>query len=98
MLWSWHLASYARAGCVVALLAGCPPYRRLMECGLSRWLVRETITGVVATIVTAPLIAWTFGRVSVVAPVMARMVVPEVMPVPETTMPGSRPAVLATVT
>ena len=37
--------------------------------GLSRWLVRETITGVVATIVTAPLIAWTFGRVSVVAPV-----------------------------
>jgi competence protein ComEC len=37
--------------------------------GVSRWLVRETITGVVATIVTAPLIAWTFGRVSVLAPV-----------------------------
>jgi len=37
--------------------------------GLSRWLVRETITGVVATVVTAPLIAWTFGRVSVLAPV-----------------------------
>lgn len=36
--------------------------------GLSRWLVRETITGVVATVVTAPLIAWTFGRVSVLAP------------------------------
>jgi competence protein ComEC len=36
--------------------------------GLSRWLVRETITGVVATIVTAPLISWTFGRVSVLAP------------------------------
>lgn len=37
--------------------------------GVSRWLVRETITGVVATVVTAPLIAWTFGRVSVLAPV-----------------------------
>ena len=36
--------------------------------GVSRWLVRETITGVVATVVTAPLIAWTFGRVSVLAP------------------------------
>ncbi len=37
--------------------------------GVTRWLVRETVTGVVATVVTAPLIAWTFGRVSVVAPV-----------------------------
>ncbi|QJR35282.1 DNA internalization-related competence protein ComEC/Rec2 [Gemmatimonas groenlandica] len=36
--------------------------------GIARWLVRETITGVVATVVTAPLIAWTFGRVSVLAP------------------------------
>ncbi len=36
--------------------------------GVSRWLVRETITGVVATVVTAPLIAWTFGRVSMLAP------------------------------
>ncbi len=35
-----------------------------------RWqLVRELATGVIATAVTAPLIAWTFGRVSVVAPV-----------------------------
>ena len=37
--------------------------------GVSRWLVRETITGVVATVVTAPLIAWTFGRVSMLAPI-----------------------------
>ncbi|MDQ8173716.1 MAG: DNA internalization-related competence protein ComEC/Rec2 [Gemmatimonadota bacterium] len=36
--------------------------------GLSRWLVRETITGLIATAVTVPLIAWTFGRVSLVAP------------------------------
>ncbi len=34
-----------------------------------RWmLLRECATGVVATLVTAPLIAWTFGRVSLVAP------------------------------
>lgn len=31
-------------------------------------LLRECLTGMVATIVTAPLIAWTFGRVSVIAP------------------------------
>lgn len=31
-------------------------------------VVRELITGTVATIVTAPLIAWTFGRVSIIAP------------------------------
>lgn len=37
--------------------------------GVSRWLVRETVTGVVATLVTAPIIAWTFGRVSLLAPV-----------------------------
>ena len=30
--------------------------------------VRELVTGTVATLVTAPLIAWTFGRVSVIAP------------------------------
>jgi competence protein ComEC len=34
-----------------------------------RWtLLRECVTGVIATAVTAPLIAWTFGRVSIVAP------------------------------
>ena len=29
---------------------------------------REVVTGTVATLVTAPLIAWTFGRISVIAP------------------------------
>lgn len=32
-------------------------------------IARDLITGTVATIITAPLIAWTFGRVSVVAPI-----------------------------
>ncbi len=32
-------------------------------------LLRELVTGTVATIVTAPLIAWTFGRISVIAPI-----------------------------
>lgn len=31
-------------------------------------LARDLLTGVIATAVTAPLIAWTFGRVSIVAP------------------------------
>lgn len=31
-------------------------------------VTREFVTGIVATLVTAPLIAWTFGRVSLVAP------------------------------
>jgi competence protein ComEC len=31
-------------------------------------LLRELITGTIATIVTAPIIAWTFGRVSIIAP------------------------------
>ncbi len=34
-----------------------------------RWtLTRECCTGVIATVVTAPIIAWTFGRVSLIAP------------------------------
>lgn len=36
--------------------------------GWKSTLLRELITGVVATAVTAPLIAWTFGRVSIIAP------------------------------
>ncbi len=31
-------------------------------------LMREMVTGTVATVVTAPLIAWTLGRVSIIAP------------------------------
>jgi competence protein ComEC len=36
--------------------------------GIGEWFVSEISTGVVATVVTAPLIAWTFGRLSLVAP------------------------------
>lgn len=36
--------------------------------GLGGWFVQEMFTGVVATIITAPIIAWTFGRISVIAP------------------------------
>jgi competence protein ComEC len=36
--------------------------------GVGDWLIGEITTGLVATIVTAPLIAWTFGRLSLVAP------------------------------
>lgn len=36
--------------------------------GASGWLLGELLTGIVATAVTAPIIAWTFGRVSLVAP------------------------------
>lgn len=36
--------------------------------GVGGWLVSEFLTGIIATIVTAPVIAWTFGRVSLVAP------------------------------
>lgn len=36
--------------------------------GATGWLVTEVSTGLVATAVTAPLIAWTFGRLSLVAP------------------------------
>ncbi len=36
--------------------------------GVGGWLVTEISTGLVATVITAPLIAWTFGRISAVAP------------------------------
>ena len=43
--------------------------RRIRSLRGLRWtLVREATTGVIATMVTAPLIAWTFGRVSLIAP------------------------------
>ncbi len=40
----------------------------LQQQGIGGWLVSELITGMIATAVTAPVIAWTFGRLSVVAP------------------------------
>ena len=45
--------------------------RRLLRDRLDGWrlrLGRELMTSVVATIVTAPLIAWYFGRISLIAP------------------------------
>ncbi|MFN5581028.1 DNA internalization-related competence protein ComEC/Rec2 [Gemmatimonas sp.] len=37
--------------------------------GIGGWMVSEGLTGLVAIVVTAPIIAWTFGRLSLVAPV-----------------------------
>lgn len=36
--------------------------------GIGGWLMGEITTGVIATVVTLPIIAWTFGRISLVAP------------------------------
>ncbi len=36
--------------------------------GWKRELARELLTGTIATLVTAPLVAWTFGRISLIAP------------------------------
>ena len=36
--------------------------------GVTGWFVQEIFTGIVATLVTAPIIAWTFGRISLIAP------------------------------
>jgi competence protein ComEC len=36
--------------------------------GVAGWFVQEIFTGLVATLVTAPIIAWTFGRISLIAP------------------------------
>lgn len=40
----------------------------LQRQGVGGWFVSELLTGIIATAVTAPVIAWTFGRLSVVAP------------------------------
>jgi predicted membrane metal-binding protein len=37
--------------------------------GWRRWLARHLVISAAATLVTAPLVAWTFGRVSLVAPI-----------------------------
>lgn len=55
-------------------LSHCPRWlrpllRRIRHAnGLTYTVFRETLTGTVATVVTAPIIAWTFGRLSLVAP------------------------------
>lgn len=46
--------------------------------GWRRSLARDLIISVIATVVTAPLVAWTFGRVSVIAPVTNLLAAPVV--------------------
>lgn len=54
-----------------ALIAGGALGRRVLRDRVSGWrerISRELITSIVACLVTAPLVAWSFGRISVVAP------------------------------
>jgi len=53
------------------LIAGGAAHRRHFSTGLSGWrlhLSREAIVSVTACAVTAPLVAYTFGRISLIAP------------------------------
>lgn len=43
-------------------------YRLGARRGVTGWFVSEITTGLLATVLTAPIIAWTFGRLSLVAP------------------------------
>lgn len=56
----------------VALVAGATLARRILPRtwrGVRRQLVTAAIISVVATLVTAPLVAWTFGRIALLGPV-----------------------------
>jgi len=56
----------------IALVAGGGLARRALPAtwnGPSRSVARAAIVSVVATVVTAPLVAWTFGRVALLGPV-----------------------------
>ena len=56
---------------IAGLIASGMLARRLLASRLEGWrlkIARELLTSVVATLVTAPLIAWYFGRISLVAP------------------------------
>lgn len=53
--------------------------RRALEPRLDGWrlmLSREVATGVVATLVSAPLVAWAFGRISLIGPVTNLLAAP----------------------
>jgi competence protein ComEC len=55
-----------------ALVAAGSLWRRQLAMRLNGWkgnLVRELVTSLIACAVTAPLVAWVFGRVSLIAPV-----------------------------
>jgi competence protein ComEC len=57
---------------IAALVASASLSRRLLEPRAGGWrlsLARELLTSVVASVVTLPLVLWTFGRVSLVAPI-----------------------------
>jgi Competence protein. len=56
---------------IAGLIASGSLGRRLLAPRLDGWkqkIARELLTSVVATILTAPLIAWYFGRISLIAP------------------------------
>ncbi|MGI8496022.1 MAG: DNA internalization-related competence protein ComEC/Rec2 [Gemmatimonadaceae bacterium] len=64
----WQLSAVGMAG----LLASAALSRRLIVPRLAGWragLATAAVASIVATIVSAPLVAWSFGRVSVIAPV-----------------------------
>jgi competence protein ComEC len=57
---------------IAGLIASGSISRRLLDGRLKGWrrkVSKELITSCVATVVTAPLIAWYFGRVSLIAPI-----------------------------
>lgn len=57
---------------IAGLIASGSLNRRLLRNRFSGWkhhVSRELLTSVIATIVTAPIIAWYFGRISIIAPV-----------------------------
>jgi len=64
-----------------ALVAAGSLWRRHLATRLEGWkgrIVRELITSLVACAVTAPLVAWVFGRVSLIAPVSNLIAAPVV--------------------
>ncbi len=57
---------------MVALIAAGDVNKKFIDTRLTGWkhkLACEISTGIIATIVTAPIVAWYFGRMSLVAPV-----------------------------
>ena len=56
---------------IAGLIASASLARRILEPKLDGWrlkISKELMTSVVATVLTAPLIAWYFGRISLIAP------------------------------
>jgi competence protein ComEC len=56
---------------MIALIAAGGVNKRYIDSRFTGWrhkLISEMTTGIIATIVTAPLVAWYFGRMSLIAP------------------------------